>query len=129
MTILFETHARYLDHIAGRGHPERPERLEAVLIGADQAGLGEALVRVEPRPATREELERVHPAIYLDAVERFCSAGGGRLDPDTAVVPGSWEAAVLAAGAGLDAIDRLDRGEADAAFCAVRPPGHHATPT
>ena len=129
MTILFETHARYLDHVAGRGHPERPERLEAVLVGADEAGLGEALVRVEPRPATREELERVHPAIYLDAVERFCSAGGGRLDPDTAVVPESWEAAVLAAGAGVDAIERLDAGEADAAFCAVRPPGHHATPT
>ena len=129
VSVLFETHAKYLDHTAGRGHPERPERLEAVLAGAEGAGLGEALVRVEPRPATREELERVHPPVYLDAVERFCRQGGGRLDPDTGVVPESWDAAVLAAGAGVDAIERLDRGEADAAFCAVRPPGHHATPT
>jgi acetoin utilization deacetylase AcuC-like enzyme len=127
--VLFETHERYLDHDAGRGHPERPERLRAVLAGIERAGLDEAVVRAVPRPATRAELERVHPPIYLDAVERFCAAGGGRLDPDTSVVEGSWEAAVLAAGAGLDAVERLDRGEADAAFCAVRPPGHHATPT
>jgi acetoin utilization deacetylase AcuC-like enzyme len=61
-------------------------------------------------------------------LERFCSAGGGRLDADTSAVPGSWDAALLAAGAGPDAIERIDRGEAGAAFCAVRPPGHHATP-
>ena len=81
-----------------------------------------------PRPATREELELVHPATYLDAIERFCAAGGGAIDADTFASSGSWDAAVLAAGAGLDAVERLDRGEADAAFCAVRPPGHHATP-
>jgi acetoin utilization deacetylase AcuC-like enzyme len=70
----------------------------------------------------------VHPAAHLDEIEAFCAAGGGRLDPDTSATEASWDAAVLAAGAGLDAIERLDRGEADAAFCAVRPPGHHATP-
>jgi acetoin utilization deacetylase AcuC-like enzyme len=129
VTVLLETHARYVEHSAGLGHPERPERLEAVLLGAEAAGLGDALSRVEPRPATREELERVHPAAYLDALERFCAAGGGRLDPDTRAVEASWGAAVLAAGAGVDAVERLDRGEASAAFCAVRPPGHHATPT
>src|SRR5207244_2060239 len=58
-----------------------------------------------------------------------CAAGGGRLDTDTSAVPESWDAAVLAAGAGPDAIERIEGGEADAAFCAVRPPGHHATPT
>ena len=79
-----------------------------------------------PAPATRVELERIHSPAYLDAVERFCESGGGWLDPDTAASPGSWRAAVLAAGAGPDAIERLDRGEADAAFIAVRPPGHHA---
>ena len=128
MPILLETHPQYLAHEAGPGHPERPARLRAVARGIELAGLDGAVVAVAPGPAPRAELERVHPPAYLDAVERFCQEGGGRLDPDTGVGPGSWEAAVLAAGAGLDAVERLDRGEADAAFCAVRPPGHHATP-
>jgi acetoin utilization deacetylase AcuC-like enzyme len=126
---LLLTHPRYLDHETGVGHPERPARLEAVLSGVKYAGVDEAIVPVEPRTATREELERVHPARYLDAIERFCQNGGGALDPDTHVGPNSWEAALLAAGAGVEAIERLDRGEAESAFCAVRPPGHHATPT
>jgi acetoin utilization deacetylase AcuC-like enzyme len=126
---LLVTHARYLDHETGPGHPERPARLEAVLSGIRYAGLDGALTAVEPRAATRAELERVHPARYLDAIERFCQSGGGAIDADTHAGPTSWEAAVLAAGAGLEAIARLEAGEADAAFCAVRPPGHHATPT
>ncbi|MCU1451704.1 MAG: putative deacetylase [Acidimicrobiales bacterium] len=128
MPVLVETHPRYLAHDAGRGHPERPARLEAVLAGLEAAGLGDALVWGEPRPATRPELERVHSAGHLDQLEAFCAAGGGRIDTDTSASAASWDAALLAAGAGLDAIERLDRGEADAAFCAVRPPGHHATP-
>ena len=124
--VLFATHARYLDHVAGRHHPERPERLNAVITGIGAAHLGEALVPFAPRIATRAEIERIHDADYVDQVERFCQAGGGRLDPDTGASAASFEAALLAAGAGLDAVDRLDKGEADAAFCAVRPPGHHA---
>jgi acetoin utilization deacetylase AcuC-like enzyme len=88
--------------------------------------LGEALVRVEPRPATVEELALVHDPRYVEAIRRFCEKGGGSLDIDTGAGPGSWQAALVAAGAGLDAVERLDRGEAQAAFCAVRPPGHHA---
>jgi acetoin utilization deacetylase AcuC-like enzyme len=64
----------------------------------------------------------------VDALERFCQAGGGQIDADTAAGPESWEAALAAAGAGLDAVERLQAGEAEAAFVAVRPPGHHATP-
>jgi len=124
--VLFATHERYLDHIAGRHHPERPARLEAVLEGVAAVGLGDDLVRFAPRPATRDELERVHGAAYIDRVEAFCRAGGGRLDPDTGASEGSLDAALLAAGAGLDAVERLERGEGDSAFCAVRPPGHHA---
>lgn len=127
MTILLATHPRYLDHDAGAGHPERPARLEAVLSGIAAADLADALVPLEPRAATRDELERVHPAAYLDAIERFCASGGGRIDADTTLNGASWDASQLAAGAGLAAIEALDRGEADAAFCAVRPPGHHAT--
>jgi acetoin utilization deacetylase AcuC-like enzyme len=128
MPVLVETHPRYLAHDTGPGHPERPARLEAVLAGLEAAGVGDDLVFAEPRAATRAELERVHPADHLDDIEAFCRAGGGRIDADTSAAEGSWDAAVLAAGAGLDAIERLDRGEGDAAFCVVRPPGHHATP-
>jgi acetoin utilization deacetylase AcuC-like enzyme len=124
--VLFSTHARYLDHDTGAGHPERAARLEAVLAGARTAGVDDALLRVAPRPATRAEVERVHPQAFVDALEAFCASGGGRLDADTAASPASFEAALLGAGAGLDAIERLDRGEGEAAFCAVRPPGHHA---
>jgi acetoin utilization deacetylase AcuC-like enzyme len=129
VTVLLSSAEAYLEHDTGRGHPERPARLEAVLAGAAQSGLDEGLVRVAPRPATRDELATIHPPAFLDALERFCAAGGGDIDADTTVVPASWEAAVLAAGAGIDATERLRAGEADAAFCAVRPPGHHATPT
>jgi acetoin utilization deacetylase AcuC-like enzyme len=124
--VLLETHEAYFDHDPGRSHPERPGRLRAVVEGIKAAGVDDAVVCVSPREATRPELERVHDPAYLDAVEAFCQSGGGRLDADTAVSTGSWKAATLAAGAALDAIERLRDGQADAAFIAVRPPGHHA---
>jgi acetoin utilization deacetylase AcuC-like enzyme len=127
MTVLLETSPRFLDHHTGRSHPERPARLEAVLAGIDGAGLADAVVPVAPTAASRADLERVHPPELLDALAQFCRDGGGHIDADTSAGPESWDAAVLAAGAGLDAVARLDRGEADAAFLAVRPPGHHAT--
>ena len=129
LAVLLSTSSRFLDHDTGRGHPERPERLGADLDGARRGALADAVAVVEPRPATRDELTAVHPPAFLDDLERFCAAGGGDLDPDTSVVPASWDAALLAAGAGLDAVERLEAGQADAAFCAVRPPGHHATPS
>ncbi|HUF33645.1 MAG TPA: histone deacetylase [Acidimicrobiales bacterium] len=129
MRLLLSTSERFADHDNGRGHPERPARLDAVLAGIATAGVDDALIRVVPRPATRSELELAHPPDFLDALARFCEAGGGAIDADTVAVPASWDAAVLAAGAGPDAVERLDRGEADAAFCVVRPPGHHAMPT
>jgi acetoin utilization deacetylase AcuC-like enzyme len=124
--VLFVTHPAYLDHATGQGHPERPQRLEAVRAGAVEAGLADELRWIEPRPAAVDDLERVHAPAYVAALERFCRAGGGRLDADTVAAPASWEAALLAAGAGLTATERLRAGEATAAFCAVRPPGHHA---
>ena len=129
MAVLLGTHPRFAEHDTGYGHPERPARLDAVLRGIEAAGVVDALVPVAPRPARRDELELVHPAAYLDAIERFCSAGGGHIDADTAASAESWDAALLAAGAGVDAVERLDAGEADAAFLVVRPPGHHATPS
>jgi acetoin utilization deacetylase AcuC-like enzyme len=128
VAVLLLTHPAFLEHDTGLGHPERPVRLDAVLAGIDMAGLDEAVVPVHPTPAARPDLERVHPAAYLDALEELCLAGGGDIDADTSVSRHSWDAALLGAGAGLEAVRRLEAGEAEAAFLAVRPPGHHATP-
>lgn len=128
MSVLFITDDRCRRHVAGSYHPERPERLGAVVDGIEQAGLHEVLVPRSPTPVPLEALERVHDPAYVAAIHSFCVTGGGNLDADTGVVPASYEAALLAAGSGLDAIAALRAGEADAALCAVRPPGHHARP-
>jgi len=127
VTVLYTTHPQFLDHLTGHGHPERPDRLRAVAEGIAAAGVGEALVAFEPRPATAAEIAGVHPEPFLERLADFTLSGGGHLDPDTVAVPASYAAALLAAGAGLEAIARLDAGDGDVAFCAVRPPGHHAT--
>ena len=75
VTVLFVTHPRYFDHETGSGHPERPQRLRAVLDGAERAGLGDALVWIEPQPADDDDLTRVHSRAYVDAVARFCRSG------------------------------------------------------
>jgi acetoin utilization deacetylase AcuC-like enzyme len=127
MAVLLLTSPRYLDHVTGYGHPERPARLQAVLDGLQV--VEDALVPVEPRRATEAELERVHSGAFVRALREFCAGGGGHIDADTVATAESWDAALLAAGAGLSAISALDEGAGDAAFCAVRPPGHHARPT
>ena len=124
--LLVATDAHFEAHDAGDGHPERPARVRAVLDGLAAGAPPEARRTLAPRRAGRAELERVHTAAYLDRLERFCADGGGRLDADTGASVQSWEAALLAAGSGLEAVDALERGDGDFAFCAVRPPGHHA---
>jgi acetoin utilization deacetylase AcuC-like enzyme len=114
------------EHDAGPGHPERPERLEAVRRGLREGGLLGALLSLPPREATREELLRIHSPAHVD---RVTATQGRRVrfDADTATSPGSYEAAVRAAGAVVDAVTRVLDGGLDRAFCNVRPPGHHAT--
>jgi acetoin utilization deacetylase AcuC-like enzyme len=124
--LLVATDPRFEAHVAGGHHPERPERLHAVLTGLENGAEPGAIVRLEPRQASADEMARVHDASYLERLEAFCAAGGGKLDADTGASRASWDAARYAAGAGLAAVEALDNGEASAAFCAVRPPGHHA---
>jgi acetoin utilization deacetylase AcuC-like enzyme len=114
-------------HVTWPGHPERPARLGAVERALDDPVLDELVAPISSRDATFEELARVHEPHYLTAVAGLAEAGGGDLDPDTAVAPGSWATAVAAAGLGLAAVEALGTGTADAAFVAPRPPGHHAT--
>jgi len=127
MGLLFVTHEAYLDHVTGDRHPERPERLGAVIDATRRTDVSDALIPVVPRAATIDEILRVHAESLVEKARVTITSGGGRLDPDTVVSPASWDAALHAAGAGLTAVEHLLAGVADAAFCAVRPPGHHAT--
>ena len=127
VSVLFVTHPHYLDHVAGPRHPERPARLEAVLEGLRRADLTDAVIPIEPRRATPDELELIHPATYVAAVEAFCAGGGGRIDADTGAGPESYDVAVLAAGAGLAAVERARRRHGDGGVlrrAPARPPRH-----
>lgn len=127
MTQLY-THDCFLDHDTGPHHPERPDRLRAVLRALEGPEFG-ALVRVEATPATREQIERVHPATHVDDVfEAIPTEGLANIDGDTVVSTGSRQAALHAAGALCAAVDAVVEDAAGNAFCAVRPPGHHAEP-
>ena len=129
MTTLLYSHPACGEHDPGAMHPESPARLVAVLEALAAPEFA-ALERREAPPASRAQLARVHPEAYVDAVfEAIPETGHASLDADTTVSPGSGEAARRAAGALCAAVDAVAAGEADNAFCAVRPPGHHAEPT
>lgn len=126
MTTLLYTHASCVEHDPGTYHPECPDRLRSVnkALGADAF---KALVRREAPEAGIEDIERVHVQSYVETLlENVPKSGKVHLDPDTAMSPKSGEAALRASGAVCSAIDAIVAGEARNAFCAVRPPGHHA---
>jgi len=128
MTTALYSHPSCFDHDTGRMHPESPARLKAVLGGLETPEFAALLRREAPR-ASREQLARVHPEAFIDAVlAAVPESGHVGLDPDTILSPGSGEAALRAAGALCAAVDAVMAGETDNAFCAVRPPGHHAEP-
>jgi len=121
------THTACLRHDPGPGHVERPARLRAVLQALDHDRYA-ALERVEAPLATREQLLRVHSAAHVEHILASApNEGTHQLDADTWMSPDSVEAALRAAGAAVAAVDAVMAGENQRAFCAVRPPGHHAT--
>ncbi len=124
MTTSVVWHSACRLHDPGPGHPERPARIDTVLEALRRPDLTSAVAWCEARPATREQLERVHPPAYLDSLERLARVGGGALDADTVMSGRSWDAALAAAGAAVAAVERGS--ERGSAFAAVRPPGHHA---
>ena len=126
MTTALFTHPACLEHNPGPSHPERPDRLKAVLSALDGDDFA-SLSRHEAPRATVEQVTRIHGADYVQGVlDAVPSSGQVRLDPDTAMSPGSGEAALRAAGALCAAVDTVIKGDVGNAFCAVRPPGHHA---
>ena len=128
MTTLVFTHEACLTHDPGRHHPESPERLRAVLA----ALAAPEFARLERREAPRAELDdlqRVHPRAFVERLlAQVPPQGHAAIDADTVLSPGSGEAALRAAGANIAAVAAVMAGEATNAFCAVRPPGHHAEP-
>ena len=117
----------YLKHNTGAGHPERAERLTAIVDRLQQSGLLAEMVRLEPVAAAPEWITAVHSPQYLERVRTNCLAGAPHLDStDTPVSAESYAAALSAAGGVLAAVDGVMSGKVRNAFCAVRPPGHHA---
>ncbi|MEX0800360.1 MAG: histone deacetylase [Dehalococcoidia bacterium] len=117
----------YLEH-GSPGHPERPERLQAIVSHLEESGVLARLRLIEPREATEDDLALVHTPDLIAQVRAVAEGGGAWLDADTYAVPRSYEAALLAAGGTLAATDAVLDGSLDSVFCLVRPPGHHATP-
>jgi acetoin utilization deacetylase AcuC-like enzyme len=128
MQVGLFTDRRMLEHRVPARHPERPERLQAILRHLERTGYLTSSHQRSVREASLEELGRVHTPEYLGRVEQVESSGGGMLDPDTWVFPGSNLAAHLAAGAGIEAISFVLEAPERRALCLVRPPGHHALP-
>src|SRR6266567_3357091 len=130
MTTAFITHADCAKHDMGRTHPESPARLAAIEDHLVSSGLAGLIERHEAPAAKVSELARVHPLQYIEAIHQASPRSGiVHLDPDTAMCPHTWDAALHAAGAAVLATDLVIGARAENAFCAVRPPGHHATRT
>jgi acetoin utilization deacetylase AcuC-like enzyme len=116
----------FMEHDPGPYHPESPQRLRVLYQMLGDPELGNGFVLIPPRPASREDLERVHEPRYIDRVAATAGRSRVSLDPDTQTSARSYEAALLAAGSCLEAIDRILAGEISNAFAMIRPPGHHA---
>ena len=130
MTTLLLTHPSFVNHDTGPGHPERADRMRAIdkVLSHDLFG---SLKRAEAplRDDVEQQIQLAHPKEHLERVRAVAAAKGNlpsHMDPDTVMSPGTWEAALRAVGAGIEAVDQVMSGEVANAFAQVRPPGHHA---
>jgi acetoin utilization deacetylase AcuC-like enzyme len=126
MSTLFVSHPACLDHLNGSGHPERPDRLRAIERALEQERF-QQLARVQAPEATLETVALCHPLDYVEEIrDATPQEGMVRLDADTSMSPGSFEAVLRAVGGAVHAVDEVMSGRVANAFVAVRPPGHHA---
>lgn len=117
----------YLLHNTGDWHPETADRLRVIVQGLKDSGLMDKLVQIKPKPASQRWVETVHHVKYILRFNDACALGMPDFDhQENAICRDSYDAALLAAGGVLTAIDAMMAGEVETAFCAVRPPGHHA---
>lgn len=124
--IAYITDSIYLKHNTGTMHPESSQRLSAINLAIEP--LKERMIFKSPIAVSQDILESVHSYEQVDQIQSMCEYGG-QIDSDTVCSMDSYEAATMAVGAGIVALDGIKAGEFERAFCAVRPPGHHATPT
>ena len=129
-STAFVSHVQFKEHVTGRGHPECPERIDAVRRALEAENILGKLESLAPVPCTEKSLLRCHTPAYLATAKRDIHGGSRQLGTgDTTVCKESWDVAMLAAGGVVVAVDAVCGGKSRNAFCAVRPPGHHATPT
>jgi len=120
-------HPAYLEHDMGPGHPESPNRLRAIMHQLEQKGTMARMIKIEARKAEDKWLTQIHAPSYVQSLNRLAPTSGRvSLDADTSMSPGSVNAAYLAAGGALAAVDAIMAQRVEHVFCAVRPPGHHA---
>lgn len=127
MTILYRSR-KFLKHQTGK-HPEKPERLVALDAMLESSGLAKQCVEKTWNPLAEEELLALHDPKQVEQIRQLAKHGGGKADPDTVVCPDSFDVALFASGACVDAVDQVTGGKAKNALCLVRPPGHHANAT
>ena len=127
MGILFISNDICFEHDPSGNHPERPDRLSAVLDGLERARMGSTVTKLRAEAVEENLVLQVHEQELIHELKEISEQGGGVIDADTRMSASSWKAALVAAGAGIQAINELQNGTATSAFCAVRPPGHHAT--
>jgi len=126
-TTAFLTHPIFRKHQTGWNHPDQRRRLAAITDRLKRSGLWEQLSHPAPQPATLAQITAVHDPVYVERLRLSCEAGG-LFEPDEVTVgsPGTYDAAVMSAGAVITAVEEVMTGASSNAFCAVRPPGHHA---
>lgn len=126
MNTAFLYSPRFQEHINRPGHPERPERMEAIVNGLQSVGLWDTLDHRPFEAVSEADLELCHTRAHIERIKALADSGGGDLDGDTHISPASYEVAALGVGAAKEAVRAVMSGEARNAFVAARPPGHHA---